>query len=101
MVFENHDHRYKRTPPIRNLEIADNGSVYFGDGGWGVNMHSEGSNEDEWFIKEFERDRHAIFVTIHGPHQYYLVVSKDGEIIDDYPEMGAWGCHLPELAVAF
>jgi len=36
--FENHDHSYKRTKPIRNQQVAadGNGTIFLGDGSWGV-----------------------------------------------------------------
>ena len=34
--FENHKHAYKRTFPLRGLDYAEDGTVYFGDGAWGV-----------------------------------------------------------------
>ncbi|KAL4504501.1 hypothetical protein ABPG72_009947 [Tetrahymena utriculariae] len=35
-AFENHVHMFKRTFPLKNNTIAENGTVYFGDGAWGV-----------------------------------------------------------------
>lgn len=85
VAFENHDHRYKRTPPIKNEKIDDTGIVYLGDGAWGVDVHSVGDNSNEWFIEKFSRERHAIIVTLQGSHQHYLVVNEDGIVIDEYP----------------
>ena len=40
VVFENHDHAYKRTPPMRGNEVVEKGkgTVYIGDGNWGVGL---------------------------------------------------------------
>lgn len=35
LVFENHDHAYKRTFPIKNNRIDQRGVVDIGDGAWG------------------------------------------------------------------
>lgn len=34
--FENHDHAYKRTKPMRNSVPDPTGTIYVGDGAWGV-----------------------------------------------------------------
>lgn len=36
LAFENHNHRYKRTFPLKGSKIDETGIVYFGDGSWGV-----------------------------------------------------------------
>ena len=85
VAFENHDHTYKRTYPIRNGEIAPDGIVYLGDGAWGVGTRS-GDSQDEWYIDQFASERHAIIATIHGGHRKFVMVSEHGDIIDEYPQ---------------
>ncbi|PRP87147.1 hypothetical protein PROFUN_01409 [Planoprotostelium fungivorum] len=34
--FENHDHAYKRTIPMKNSAYDPEGTIYIGDGAWGV-----------------------------------------------------------------
>lgn len=36
IAFENHDHAYKRTKPIRNGAVAATGTLHVGDGNWGT-----------------------------------------------------------------
>ncbi len=89
VAFENHDHIYKRTYPLRNGEIASDGVVYIGDGSWGVGTRpigrDHGNDGPAWYLKKAASERHAIIGTIHGNHQHFLVVSENGEIIDEYP----------------
>jgi len=82
-VFENHDHTYKRTHPIRNGVISEDGIVYIGDGCWGRSCR-DGDSKDEWYIKEFASERHGIVVTLSESDQHFLVVSEDGEILDEF-----------------
>lgn len=82
-AFENHDHTYKRTHPIRNGAIAEDGIVYIGDGAWGVN-HRVGNSRDAWYINRFESVRHGIIVTLTDDKQHYEVVNEDGALIDTY-----------------
>jgi acid phosphatase type 7 len=55
LVHEGHGHRLKRTKPIKNLEIDDEGVVYIGEGGWGTHM---GVPEDMWFVADKGSNHH-------------------------------------------
>jgi acid phosphatase type 7 len=93
LAFENHDHAYKRTHPIRDGQISSNGIVFIGDGSWGTvprEVRSTGSeedfNEEYWYIKRAESVMHFILLTVDGPHQHMLMVDSEGNVIDEYPE---------------
>lgn len=62
-AFENHDHVYKRTHVLKNNEISATGTVYMGDGAWGVIPHNP-SSEDRWYLAQ-----------THGNTNYYMTVS--------------------------
>jgi hypothetical protein len=52
VAFEHHDHTYKRTHPIRNDRIADDGILYFGDGGWALaapRVPRKAADDGNWF----------------------------------------------------
>jgi len=49
IAFENHDHVYKRTYPIYADHISEEGTIYVGDGGWGIVPQQPKS--DRWYIK--------------------------------------------------
>ena len=83
VAYENHDHTYKRTHPIRNGELAEDGIVYIGDGSWGRGPRI-GSSKDEWYIKKFASVNSGMVVTLEGDTQRYVVLSKEGEVIDTY-----------------
>ena len=85
VAFENHDHTYKRTPPIRNTAVSpDDGIVYVGDGAWGVATRPVHDPETTWYLERAESIRHAIIMTIHPDTLDFEVVSEDGEIIDRF-----------------
>lgn len=86
VAFENHDHTYKRTHPIRHGEIDPRGVVYIGDGAWGVGERDTHDPDETWYLKRAESRRHAIIVTLQGRHQHFLMVGRDGEWLDEYPE---------------
>jgi hypothetical protein len=79
-AFENHDHAYKRTYQIRNGRVDPTGITYIGDGAWGRGPRS-GNSKDEWYIKKFSAEYHAVIVTIQGNHQHFLMVNDKCEIL--------------------
>jgi acid phosphatase type 7 len=89
IAFENHDHAYKRTVPLREGRAASDGVVYMGDGAWGVETREIGSRnptgERMWYLERAESVRHFIVVTLQGTHQHLLTVDEDGRVIDEYP----------------
>jgi acid phosphatase type 7 len=92
-VYEAHDHAYKRTHPIREGRIADDGIVYVGDGAWGVGVREIGSRqegEDAWYMFRGEAVRHAVVVTLDGDAQHILAVDENGDVFDEHT--------LPRLA---
>lgn len=84
VAFENHDHVYKRTHPIRGGEVDRDGIVYVGDGAWGVAVRPTHPVRETWYLARAEPMRHAIIVTVDGPHLHFEVINEDGHIIDDF-----------------
>jgi acid phosphatase type 7 len=85
LAFENHDHTYKRTHPIRDGAVDEEGIVYIGDGAWGV-MTREGDRRDEWYIDQFASVRHAVIVSVQGDRRHVLVVDENGDELDEHGE---------------
>jgi len=87
VAFENHDHAYKRTHPLRNGEIRSDGIVYIGDGAWGVRTRDPGRSHEEYayYLNRVASQRHFILATIYGRQQHFIVINEDGQIIDEYP----------------
>jgi hypothetical protein len=83
IAFENHGHVYKRTHPIRDGKISEDGIVYVGDGAWGVNLKPV---RDRWYLAKAQSVHHFIVVTIHRDQRSLLMVDADGNIIDRFPE---------------
>ena len=87
MVFENHDHTYKRTWPIRGGKIDARGTVYMGDGAWGVGPRVIGRSHKEhaWYLDRVASQWHSIILTLQGNYQSLTVVNDEGTVIDEYP----------------
>jgi len=86
VALENDDHTYKRSYPIRKDRIQSSGIVYIGDGSWGVQKRNPKTPEEVWYLQKSAMENSAIIVTLHGPHQHFLMINETGAIIDEYPE---------------
>ncbi len=85
LAFENHDHAYKRTHPIRNGQVDPSGIHYIGDGAWGVRTR-EPRRDDHgrlpWYIAEADSLRHFIMGEIDGDYIRLEMYDEDGRHID-------------------
>ena len=86
IAFENHDHAYKRTYPIRNLEVDQTGIIYVGDGSWGVAEREIHEVDNTWYLKKAQSVRAFTLLTLDGPQFSLISVDDEGKIIDTYPE---------------
>jgi hypothetical protein len=84
VAFENHDHAYKRTVPIREGKEDPGGVVYIGDGAWGVAERVPHAAADVWYLEKSQSMRHFILVTIQGDSQDFKMISREGKLIDHY-----------------
>jgi acid phosphatase type 7 len=85
VAFENHDHAYKRTPPMRNMEVVDEGEgvVYIGDGAWGVSTRDHVYHVPPEHIDEYDFDRESRDVQYFEPYDLYIV--RERSVPSDYP----------------
>lgn len=86
IAFENHDHAYKRTFPIKEMEVNQSGIIYVGDGSWGVTPRDIHPVEDTWYIKKAQSVRAFTLLTLEGSHFSFISVDEDGNVIDAFPE---------------
>lgn len=81
-AFENHEHSYKRTHRIRGNAIADDGVLYIGDGGWGVDHPRKPRKIREWYIAEAISARHFLVIDVEQNKQTVSAINSDGNVID-------------------
>lgn len=86
IAFENHDHAYKRTPPMRASNYHPRGAIYFGDGAWGVETREVHDPDDARHLFDARAERHAIIVTLGSDHRHIKVVSEHGELMDEHTQ---------------
>ena len=84
VAFENHDHAYKRTVPIRGARRDSSGVVYLGDGAWGAVPRPIGREHTEpaWYLATARSTNHAIFVTLTARSARFVVVDTAGVRFD-------------------
>ncbi len=87
--FEHHDHTYKRTHPIRGLDVDPDGVVYLGDGAWGVSPRGVKNPDKTWYLARAEKRNHVFVTTIHGTARLHEAIDPDGVVFDRYPEAGS------------
>lgn len=82
-AFEHHDHCYKRTVPIKKGEENSSGTVYLGDGAWGVkNPRTPVIGPDHWYLAKAVSVRHFTLVTLENSKRTYEAIDYTGNIFD-------------------
>ena len=84
-VFENHDHAYKRTYPIKSGRVDPKGIVYVGDGGWAVEFPRIPKDpKTTWYLAKTKSSRNIVYVTLHDNIRHFLAFDDEGRIIDEF-----------------
>lgn len=84
-AFEHHDHAYKRSWPLKKGEINSKGTIYIGDGAWGVNPRLPRCDKETfWYIAQRAAKRHFICVRLKLDMRIFEAISPQGELIDQY-----------------
>lgn len=84
-AFENHEHAYKRTHPLRGGEVSPHGVVYIGDGGWGVKKPRRPRHVDKKpYLAKTASARHFLLVDVHQEHQTVRAIDSDGNTVDSF-----------------
>lgn len=86
VAFENHDHAYKRTYPLKNSKIDPNGVLYIGDGSWGVRPRiPKKAAMTSFFAKTLSR-RQFVKVEITPEKRKFWAITNDGVVIDQFEQ---------------
>ena len=84
-AYENHNHLLKRTYRIKGNDINSNGTLYLGDGAWGVvNQICQLNEEDDKFFAEISRNQHVWVTKIGANYINYTAIGVKGTIYDQY-----------------
>lgn len=84
LAFENNDHTYKRTVPIRSEQPAESGEgvVYIGDGAWGVRTREVYDPQATWYLEEARGTQHFLLITLDREQARVQAIDPQGDIID-------------------
>jgi len=82
-AFENDHHVYKRSKLIKGGKVDDSGTLYIGDGAWGVRTRSFDAS-DLWYVKEASPTMHVIEVVIEKNVRTYRAINHDQKVFDKF-----------------
>lgn len=84
-AFENHDHTYKRTYPIRKNKVDPTGVVYLGDGAWGVeDPRTPKTPKELWYLIKSAKIRNILLVTVGMNSCTYQALNSKGIVFDSW-----------------
>jgi acid phosphatase type 7 len=83
LAFENHDHTFKRSKPIRGGKVAEDGIVFMGDGAWGVGQRTVHDAAKTWYLEKSISIRHGMIVTLTPDAAQVTTWSHRGDVIDE------------------
>lgn len=87
LAFENHDHVFKRSHPLRNNKVAEGGTIYLGEGSWGVRQRTH--VEHRWYHVKSSTKSHVWMVQNHRSGLYCQALDRFGNIFDETLVTGA------------
>jgi len=79
LAFENHDHTFKVTHPLKDGKIVrkGDGRIYLGDGCWGKTPRK--AHPNRWYLKEAIAIPHVWNVTASGYRYTYEAIDEDSQ----------------------
>ncbi len=86
--FEHHDHTFKRTKPIIGSEVDEAGTVYLGDGSFGIGTRPI-RNGDLWYMEKASPTPHFWVIDLKPGHITARAVDRKGNVFDEYEQVDA------------
>jgi hypothetical protein len=81
VVFEHHDHTFKRTKPLLDGLADGNGVLYLGDGSWG-RLRTPHTPEELAYLAASSRDFHLSLHRLQGEERFHLALDEHGRVMD-------------------
>lgn len=85
VAFENHNHAYKRTYPLKEGKIDPQGVLYLGDGAWGVLPRKVRYPAQNWYVEKFGSVDHFWLVTLTPEKCQIQSFNIKGQLIEEVP----------------
>lgn len=80
LVFEHHDHTFKRTKKMLNGSENSDGITFLGDGAWGVTARTPDTSRS--YIQAGQTKNHAFLVTISATNRTVEAFDNSGTVFD-------------------
>lgn len=80
--LEHHDHSFKRTKVLKNNAVAEEGTVYLGDGSFGVNPRAV-VDPERWYLEKSSGTPHFWVVKIDEAGMHFKAISQARETLDE------------------
>lgn len=81
VALENHDHTFKRTKVLKENQVSDTGTVYLGDGCFGINPRDI-PEPDRWYLEKASGTPHFWLVDIDDAGMHFQAISHAGDVLD-------------------
>jgi len=82
VALENHDHTFKRTKVLKGNAVAEEGTLYLGDGSFGVKPRDI-PEPDRWYLEKASPTPHVWLVEIDDAGMRYSAVNEDSAVFDE------------------
>ncbi len=86
LSFENHDHTFKRTKPLRNNQVDPEGVVYIGDGAWGVPTRKDENAHNRWYLEKVTDDHHFWEIILYPESRVVQAFNQQGGLLDFFEQ---------------
>jgi len=81
LAFENHDHSFKRSKLLNaNSIVTSNGTIYLGDGCFGVDPRTPGSQP--WYLEKSSATSHFWLIELNHSTRTAKAIDSFGNVID-------------------
>lgn len=85
VAFENHDHTWKRSRPLRGNRVAEDGVLYLGDGCWGRPPRAV-LWQGRWYLDRQATVTHFWMVDVAAGGMVYRAIDRRGRVFDVHPD---------------
>jgi hypothetical protein len=83
VAFENHEHAYKRTHPLRQGKVDPEGITFLGDGAWGVTLRVPDPDHSHWYLEKTGAVRHFWLVNLTASERHIMAIDEEGRVFDE------------------
>ena len=77
--FEHHSHAFKKTFPIKGDQLDPTGTIYFGDGCWGVKPRK---THPAWYLEKASSENHVFIVEMTPQSASISALGITGQLLD-------------------